>query len=200
MSEALGKDELTATLELFNKTAETLSTTCLEKCKRFTIGEESSKSLISAKGVTVRERASLASAIELLDNLVSGSIDNGMAFVSTCPKKIAAADQTESNETGNESSEFSLEATLAKMALDKHELKRILIVNMDLDHTTTTQQAVYDNPKILYFSVHRSAQQQESELDYIGENAGKGFNLNVPLVQVISSIGILIALHVYSSN
>lgn len=45
----------------------------------------------------------------------------------------------------------------------------------------------YDDPRVLYFSVHRFEfgtfwpNLRESDFHYVGEGNGKGFNLNIPL-------------------
>ncbi len=85
-------------------------------------------------------------------------------------------------------------------------MKKILIVDWDVHHGQGTQRAFYDDPRVLYFSIHRYAinffvvfavhiytvsfsyefgsfwpELRESDFDYVGSGAGAGFNINVPL-------------------
>lgn len=77
-------------------------------------------------------------------------------------------------------------ALAAAHALDAG-LGRILIVDWDVHHGQGTQQMFYDDPRVLYFSIHRYEHGtfwpnlRQSDFDYIGEGKGKGFNFNVPL-------------------
>lgn len=56
-----------------------------------------------------------------------------------------------------------------------------------MHHGQGTQRMFYNDPKVLYFSIHRYEygtfwpNLRESDFDAIGEDAGKGFNFNVPL-------------------
>lgn len=67
------------------------------------------------------------------------------------------------------------------------QTKRILIVDFDVHHGQGTQQMFYDDPKVLYFSVHRFEygtfwpNLRESDFDAIGEGRGLGYNFNIPL-------------------
>lgn len=66
-------------------------------------------------------------------------------------------------------------------------MNRILIVDFDVHHGQGTQQLFYEDPRVLYFSVHGFNHGlcfpglRESDFDYVGEGRGKGFNFNVPL-------------------
>ncbi|XP_040381717.1 histone deacetylase 5 isoform X1 [Oryza brachyantha] len=65
-------------------------------------------------------------------------------------------------------------------------IKKILIVDWDVHHGNGTQKMFYDDPRVLFFSVHRfdygSFYPAEGDASYcfIGEGAGKGYNINVP--------------------
>ena len=65
--------------------------------------------------------------------------------------------------------------------------RRILIVDIDLHHGQGTQRAFYDDPRVLYMSVHRYEEGRfwphlrESNFDWVGEGEGLGFNVNLPL-------------------
>lgn len=74
------------------------------------------------------------------------------------------------------------EAVGAHYALKTHKLERVLIVDWDVHHGNGLQNIFYDNPHVLYFSVHRSpffpwsGGEQE-----VGEGEGEGYTVNVPL-------------------
>ncbi|KAK1272463.1 Histone deacetylase 5 [Acorus gramineus] len=71
---------------------------------------------------------------------------------------------------------------------EKPELgvKRILIVDWDVHHGNGTQKMFWNDPRVLYFSVHRfdSGTFYPSGIDgshiMIGEGPGAGYNINVP--------------------
>ncbi len=77
---------------------------------------------------------------------------------------------------------FNNVAIAARHALHKYGLQRVLIVDWDLHHGNGTQDAFYDEPRVLYFSTHQypyypgSGHWQET-----GTGAGRGFTVNVPL-------------------
>eukprot|EP00562_Extubocellulus_spinifer_P010993 CAMPEP_0178490926 /NCGR_PEP_ID=MMETSP0696-20121128/11142_1 /TAXON_ID=265572 /ORGANISM="Extubocellulus spinifer, Strain CCMP396" /LENGTH=712 /DNA_ID=CAMNT_0020118771 /DNA_START=149 /DNA_END=2287 /DNA_ORIENTATION=- len=80
-------------------------------------------------------------------------------------------------------------AVAAKYALTQHSSKcqRVLILDWDVHHGNGTQDLTYDDPNILYVSLHRIAK-QGSKLyffpgtgrpDEVGHDAAEGANLNV---------------------
>lgn len=82
---------------------------------------------------------------------------------------------------------FNNVAIAAQHALDNRGLNRILIVDWDVHHGQATQRMFYNDPRVLYFSIHRYEHGmfwpnlRESDFDWIGEGVGKGFNFNLPL-------------------
>ncbi|KAL5109810.1 Histone deacetylase 6 [Taenia crassiceps] len=82
---------------------------------------------------------------------------------------------------------FSNVEIAAKHALYQHEANRILIVDWDIHHGQATQYAFYDDPRVLYFSIHRYDQGnywpslRESDYDFVGQGPSFGYNINVPL-------------------
>ncbi len=77
---------------------------------------------------------------------------------------------------------FNNVAIAAKYLQSKYQLEKILIVDWDVHHGNGTQDAFYNDPTVLYFSMHRypfypgSGRKEED-----GQGKGKGFNVNVPL-------------------
>ena len=60
-------------------------------------------------------------------------------------------------------------------------------MDYDVHHGQGTQQLFYNDPRVLYFSTHRFdfgtfwPRLRESNFDAVGDGAGKGFNINVPM-------------------
>ncbi|MEW6609736.1 MAG: histone deacetylase [bacterium] len=70
----------------------------------------------------------------------------------------------------------------AKYARKKYGLKKILIIDFDVHHGNGTQLVFYDDPGVLYCSIHQypfypgTGTQLEK-----GEGKGEGFTINIPL-------------------
>lgn len=120
------------------------------------------------------------STIELIDNILLNNVHNGMAIIRP-PGHHAMKSEF------NGYCFFNNVAIAAQLALDKHAVERILIVDWDVHHGQATQRMFYDDPRVLYFSVHRYEHGtfwpnlRESDYDYVGDNDGRGYNFNVPL-------------------
>jgi acetoin utilization deacetylase AcuC-like enzyme len=70
----------------------------------------------------------------------------------------------------------------AEYLIRRYGLRRILIVDWDIHHGNGTQHVFYSRRDVLYFSTHRVPYYPGSgAVREIGDGAGKGFNLNVPL-------------------
>lgn len=83
---------------------------------------------------------------------------------------------------------FNNVAIAAKYIQSKHELERIFIIDWDVHHGNGTQDAFFDDPTVLYFSMHRypfypgSGRKEES-----GWGKGKGFTINIPIPANVTS-------------
>lgn len=70
----------------------------------------------------------------------------------------------------------------AKYIQSKYKLKKVLIVDWDVHHGNGTQEIYYDDPTVLYFSIHRypfypgTGSEEEK-----GEGKGFNYTVNVPL-------------------
>lgn len=125
-------------------------------------------------------RLALGSSIELVDQICDGKVRNGMALVRP-PGHHAMYDEA----CGY--CFFNNVAIAAKHALDNHDLQRVLIIDWDVHHGQGTQYAFYNDPRVIYFSIHRYEHGdfwpnlRQSQYDQIGEGYGTGYNINVPL-------------------
>src|SRR3989339_2266553 len=77
---------------------------------------------------------------------------------------------------------FNNVAIGAKYAIKKYHLDRIAIIDWDVHHGNGTQDAFYDDPSVMYFSMHRypfypgTGAEEET-----GKDSGAGFTINIPL-------------------
>lgn len=127
----------------------------------------------------VAARLSAGAAVDLVESVLAGEIHCGMGLVRP-PGHHAMTDEL------NGFCGYNNVVVAAKKALNSG-LKRILIVDFDLHHGQGTQRAFYDDPRVLYMSIHRYEDGRfwphlrESNFDYVGAGAGAGFNVNIPL-------------------
>ncbi len=77
---------------------------------------------------------------------------------------------------------FNNVAIAAKYIQSKYSLDRIVIIDWDVHHGNGTQDAFYDDPSVMYFSMHRypfypgTGAEEET-----GKDSGSGFTINIPL-------------------
>ncbi|XP_050669840.1 histone deacetylase 6 isoform X1 [Leptidea sinapis] len=120
------------------------------------------------------------SCIELVDAVVRGDVMNGAALVRPPGHHAMRAEPCGYCFYNNV-------ALAAAHAVHKLQLNRILIVDWDVHHGQATQQMFYDDPRVVYFSIHRYEHGtfwpnlRESNFDYVGAGPGAGRNFNVPL-------------------
>ena len=77
---------------------------------------------------------------------------------------------------------FNNVAIATRYAQQKHDLSRILIVDWDVHHGNATQAAFFDDPNVLYFSVHQWPFYPGSGAEgEAGRGKGRGLTINVPL-------------------
>uniref|UniRef100_A0A1B6LQS3 UBP-type domain-containing protein n=1 Tax=Graphocephala atropunctata TaxID=36148 RepID=A0A1B6LQS3_9HEMI len=118
--------------------------------------------------------------IQLIHEVCSSTVQNGMAIVRP-PGHHAMQ-----NEFCGYCF-FNNVALATRHALDILGLRRILVVDWDVHHGQATQQMFYNDPRVVYFSIHRYEHGEfwpnlrESDFDYIGEGDGAGYNFNIPL-------------------
>ncbi|XP_052061653.1 histone deacetylase 6-like isoform X3 [Mytilus californianus] len=124
----------------------------------------------------------LGSTVELMEQILKKKITNGLAI--TRPPGHHSM-----NDALCGFCIFNNVAIAAKHAVDNLGVKKVLIVDWDVHHGQATQKMFYDDPRVLYFSIHRYEygnywpNLRESDYDFIGKDKGLGFNINVPLNQ-----------------
>ncbi|XP_043284790.1 histone deacetylase 6 isoform X2 [Venturia canescens] len=120
------------------------------------------------------------STINLFEKICRGNVQNGMAVI-----RPPGHHAMKSEYCGY--CFFNNVAIGAEKMLRSNLAKKILIVDWDVHHGQATQQMFYDDPRVVYFSIHRYENGEfwpnlrESDYHYVGEKDGTGYNFNVPL-------------------
>ena len=87
---------------------------------------------------------------------------------------------------------FNNVALAAAMAKLKHGKRRELVLDWDVHHGNGLQSAFFDDPEVLYISLHRGGVEHHGGVEHpfypgtgaaneVGHGAGEGFNINIPI-------------------
>ncbi|MEE9594364.1 MAG: histone deacetylase [Candidatus Hydrothermarchaeales archaeon] len=77
---------------------------------------------------------------------------------------------------------FNNVAIGAAYAIKKHRVGRVAILDYDVHHGNGTQDIFYQDPKVLYVSLHQSPfYPGTGSIEEIGEGKGAGYTINMPL-------------------
>ena len=77
---------------------------------------------------------------------------------------------------------FNNGAIATKLALKEFNLKKILYIDWDVHHGNGTQTVFYDNPHVLFISIHQHpAYPGTGMVDEKGIEKGYGYNINIPM-------------------
>jgi acetoin utilization deacetylase AcuC-like enzyme len=113
--------------------------------------------------------------ITAIDALMEGKINNAYCLVRP-PGHHAVA------EAAFGFCIFNNVAVAARYAIDKYGLERVMIIDYDVHHGNGTQEMFYDDPRVLYFSIHQAPFfPGTGASDETGEGPGKGTTINVPV-------------------
>ncbi|MHB0884580.1 MAG: histone deacetylase family protein [Bacillota bacterium] len=112
--------------------------------------------------------------LSAIDELLAGRLDNALALVRP-PGHHAE------RRAGTGFCLFNNVAVAARYAQRRYGLRRILIVDWDVHHGNGTERAFYDDPGVLFFSVHESpAYPGTGWLSDAGAGEGEGYTINAP--------------------
>lgn len=116
------------------------------------------------------------SSIALVDAILDDVADNGFALVR--PPGHHAVPRR-----GMGFCLFNNVAIAAEHLLRRRGLAKVAVVDFDVHHGNGTQDAFYDRADLLYVSTHQSPFYPGSgHFDEVGEGAGKGYTVNLPLL------------------
>jgi acetoin utilization deacetylase AcuC-like enzyme len=75
-------------------------------------------------------------------------------------------------------------AITAKYIQLKYNVKRLAIIDFDVHHGNGTQEAFWQDPSVLYCSIHRENHYpyESGNVEDIGAGPGRGFTVNAPLL------------------
>ncbi|XP_059088212.1 histone deacetylase 6-like [Tigriopus californicus] len=155
---------------LGQQSVESIRQTCQQQFQTIYMNEDSMRAARLAAG----------GFIDLVQAISQGRWQNGMALVRPPGHHAMKAE-------ANGFCLLNTVAIAAQDALHRDPHKKILIVDFDVHHGQGTQQLFYEDPRVLFMSMHRYESGEfcphlrESQFDYIGQLAGQGFNVNIPL-------------------
>ncbi|MEZ4386859.1 MAG: histone deacetylase [Candidatus Krumholzibacteriia bacterium] len=113
--------------------------------------------------------------LEMLDAIMAGRADRGFALVRP-PGHHAEPDQAMGF------CFFNNAAIGARHLQRRHGVGRILLLDIDAHHGNGTQSVFWDDPGVLYVSIHRDgAYPFSGAVTETGGGAGRGFTVNIPI-------------------
>ncbi len=128
-------------------------------------------------------RLAAGAVVRAVDAVMAGEVDNAFALV-----RPPGHHATRTRAMGF--CLFNNIAIGAQHALDQHHLERVLVADYDVHHGNGTQDIFYRTPRVLYFSTHQYPYYPGTgNWTDIGEGAGEGFTINVPLAPGVGDEG-----------
>lgn len=123
-----------------------------------------------------------------VDAVLEGSVRNCYALIRPCGHHAVA-------DRGMGFCLFNNVALAARHAQRRGGAERILILDWDVHHGNGTQAAFYDDPSVLFISLHQDNlyPQNSGLVGQDGEGKGKGFTVNLPLPAGTGDAGYLAA-------
>lgn len=129
---------------------------------------------VSAKSYEAAAKAAGASLVAI-DAVMNGEVNNAYCLVRP-PGHHALPDEAMGFCL------FNNVAIAARYALDRYGLERVMIIDYDVHHGNGTQDIFYEDPRVLYFSIHQAPfYPGTGASDELGEGDGLGTTINVPL-------------------
>lgn len=117
---------------------------------------------------------SAGAALEGIERIVAGQADNAFCLVRP-PGHHATA------ERGMGFCLFNNNAVASRFAMEEFGIKRIFILDWDAHHGNGIQDIFYDDPRVLYASLHQYPHYPGSgSFHEVGSGKGEGFTVNFP--------------------
>lgn len=125
----------------------------------------------------------------LVDSVVEGTVRNGFALVR--PPGHHAERRRAMGFCF-----FNNVALAAHYAIRQHGMQRVAIVDWDLHHGNGTQNSFYEDPQVLFLSVHQYPHYPGTGgVREVGHGAGEGYTVNVPLSSGAGDLEYLAVFH-----
>ncbi|GFP91735.1 histone deacetylase 5 [Phtheirospermum japonicum] len=134
------------------------------------------------KGSSKAAYLAAGSVIEAAEKVANGELDSAFAIVRP-PGHHAEEDEPMGFCLYNN---VAIAASFLLNERPELGVKKILIVDWDVHHGNSTQKMFYQDPRVLFFSVHRHDSgnfypfSDDGSYGMIGEGPGAGYNINVP--------------------
>ena len=114
--------------------------------------------------------------ISAANAILDGQVRNAYALVRPCGHHAEPA-------RGRGFCIFSNVAITVKEILTRGDVSRVAVVDWDVHHGNGTETVFYDDPNVLTISLHEDSlyPYNTGGVDAIGEGAGEGYNINIPL-------------------
>ena len=164
------------------------TTEYIEKVKHLsdTTGGDAGDHAIVGRGSYEIALLSTGGALTAVDSVMTGEVENVYALTRP-PGHHAEADM------GIGFCIFNNVAIAAKYAREKYGLERIMIVDWDVHHGNGTEKAFYNDPNVLFISIHEDLNFPSNTgfASDVGEGAGRGYNVNIPLPPGTGNAGYL---------
>jgi len=119
--------------------------------------------------------AAVGAVLSAVDGVIGGTVDNAFCAVRP-PGHHALRDQAMGFCI------FNNVAVATSYIRERHKLQKVLIVDWDVHHGNGIQQIFYDDPGVLYFSIHRYPFYPGTGSEFErGRGQGLGYTINIPL-------------------
>ncbi|KAL3630329.1 hypothetical protein CASFOL_023313 [Castilleja foliolosa] len=134
------------------------------------------------KGSSKAAYLAAGSVIEAAEKVANGELDSAFAIVRP-PGHHAEEDEPMGFCLYNN---VGIAASFILNERPELGIKKILILDWDVHHGNSTQKMFYQDPRVLFFSVHRHDSgnfypcSDDGSHEMIGEGPGEGYNINVP--------------------
>lgn len=115
----------------------------------------------------------------------SSSTDPSSASTAPSSSSSSSSSMINSSSSSTTNTTANNDTTLLLRSTKKNTIQRILIVDWDLHHGDGTEDMFYDNPNVLFISIHRydrgAFYPSTGHANRVGIRQGEGFNINIPL-------------------
>jgi len=127
------------------------------------------------------------SILEALMFIIGGVTEAGTAVVQNSARRgvaLGGGFHHAGKDYGGGFCLFNDIAILVENLRERHQIKRVLILDYDVHFGNGTSDIYYSDPSVLFISIHQDPMTiypGRGFIDELGEGEGKGYNINIPL-------------------